>query len=539
MNSTFIDVVKDLKTQGVITLNIQTTSPTTPTTTTATFGDDETIAKVLLNMSQARVVTREKEKGVELRDVEESEIPRPTSTRSILTLKPLPKIDPKDKGKKRIEEEDVESSSESEEITTVEKKFKQLSADEELARKVQEDWEIEEERNRQAEVDAVNDALVQELEDVKARLEADRLLALRRQEEEREKFIIEERAKFLHDTIAAQRRFLAEQRSAAIRSKPPTKTQLRNQMITYLKHVGGKKHADLKNRKFDDIQALYERVKRNNDRFLEGPLRDVQKTIKKVDTQESLKEEKSDKVPTKVDVTEQGTKKRKGGHIKMMARKRSRPQKDDEDDDEIKLRLMVVLDEDKEVDYEVLDRKYPIIKWKSEFYGLKPLPDTSEKTEEIHMNVVVRSNGQRRYFKTLMGVLSILDREDLNAIYQLVMNKYSNDIPKGFDRILWGDLMIMFSQEGTDGFWNTQQDWKIVCWKLHNSSGIHTVMTETGLVIYMRVEHRYLLKKEVLLQMLEMKLESEEDSTMALELIRFVKKQIIELEHDNSDRDEK
>ncbi|GKG59657.1 hypothetical protein Tco_0607285, partial [Tanacetum coccineum] len=60
-----------------------------------------------------------------------------------------------------------------------------------------------------------------------------------------------------------------------------------------------------------------------------------------------------------------------GGHIKMMARKRSRPQKDDEDDDEIKLRLMVLPDEDKEVDYEVLDRKYPIIEWKSEFYGLK------------------------------------------------------------------------------------------------------------------------------------------------------------------------
>ncbi|GJS61685.1 hypothetical protein Tco_0656469 [Tanacetum coccineum] len=39
-------------------------------------------------------------------------------------------------------------------------------------------------------------------------MEANRLLALRLQEEEREKFNVEERAKFLHDTIAAQRRFL-------------------------------------------------------------------------------------------------------------------------------------------------------------------------------------------------------------------------------------------------------------------------------------------------------------------------------------------
>ncbi|GJX64652.1 putative ribonuclease H-like domain-containing protein, partial [Tanacetum coccineum] len=124
-------------------------TPTTPTTTPTMFGDDETIAQVLLNMSQAKAVSREKEKGVELKDVEETERPRPTSTRSLLTLKPLPKIDPKDKGKKKIKEED-ESDTESEGIPEVEKKFKQLSRDEEMARKVQEDWEVEEEVKKQA-----------------------------------------------------------------------------------------------------------------------------------------------------------------------------------------------------------------------------------------------------------------------------------------------------------------------------------------------------------------------------------------------------
>ncbi|GKG43743.1 hypothetical protein Tco_0482836, partial [Tanacetum coccineum] len=62
----------------------------------------------------------------------------PTSTRSLLTLKPLPKIDPKDKGKKKIEGED-ESESESDGIPEVEKKFKQLASDEEMARKIQEE----------------------------------------------------------------------------------------------------------------------------------------------------------------------------------------------------------------------------------------------------------------------------------------------------------------------------------------------------------------------------------------------------------------
>ncbi|GKB07157.1 putative ribonuclease H-like domain-containing protein, partial [Tanacetum coccineum] len=157
---------------------------------------------VILNMSHAKTVLREKEKGVELKDVEETKRPRPTSTRSLLTLKPLPKIDPKDKGKKKIEEED-ESDTESKDIPEAEKKFKQLARDEEMARKL---------------------------------IKADRLLALRLQDEEREQFTIEERAKFLHDTIATQRIFLAEQRAIAIRNQPPTRTQLRNQMMTYLKH---------------------------------------------------------------------------------------------------------------------------------------------------------------------------------------------------------------------------------------------------------------------------------------------------------------
>ncbi|GJS83062.1 hypothetical protein Tco_0749603 [Tanacetum coccineum] len=117
---------------------------TTQTPTPTTFGDDETIAQVLLNMSQAKAVSREKEKEVELKDVEETERPGPTSTKSLLTLKPLLKIDPKDKGKKKIEEQD-ESDTEFEGIPEAKKKFKQLARDEEMARKVQENWEAEEE----------------------------------------------------------------------------------------------------------------------------------------------------------------------------------------------------------------------------------------------------------------------------------------------------------------------------------------------------------------------------------------------------------
>ncbi|GKG44613.1 hypothetical protein Tco_0486051 [Tanacetum coccineum] len=78
--------------------------------------------------------------------------------------------------------------------------------------------------------------------------------------------------------------------------------------------------------------------------------------------------------------------------------------------------------------------------------------------EEINLNVVIRSSGQRRYFSTLMKVLSIFDRDDLNTVYQLVMDRYKDEIPKGFDRVLWGDLMIVFNPSDEDEFWNSEKD---------------------------------------------------------------------------------
>ncbi|GJW80712.1 hypothetical protein Tco_0144687 [Tanacetum coccineum] len=58
-------------------------------------------------------------------------------------------------------------------------------------------------------------------------------------------------------------------------------------------------------------------------------------------------------------------------------------------------------------------------------------------------------------------------------------------------------------------------------------------LTEIGLVIHMLVEKKYPLRKEVLVQMLNLKLEFEEDSTMALELIRFIKKILADVELKN------
>ncbi|GJU82370.1 hypothetical protein Tco_1284735 [Tanacetum coccineum] len=490
---------------------------TTPTPTPTTFGDDETIAQVLLNTSQAKAVSKEKEKGVEIRNAER---PRTTSTRSILTLKHLPKIDPNDKGKKRIEE-DEESDTESEEITKAKKKFDQIAHDEEVARKMQEEWEAEEERKRLTEEEATKTALSNEYDFIQARIEADRLLAERVQEAEREQFTVEERAKFLHDTIATQRRILAQQRSEAIRNKPPTKNQFRNQMMTYLKHVGNKKHADLKTKSFDEIKALYEKVKRFDDSFITIGSTEDERKIKEMNEGASdpdkkkkiVKEDVSAKVPAKQDVAEQGTKKRKGGHMKMIARKRKRPQPDVDSDDEHRKCLKIVTFEGT-IDSEIMETKSFISKL-----------DKVSSPEGDYL-VVDRVNGNFKAFNYLMEVLHIFDRQDLFHLYDLVMKQYSESTPEGIELILWGDLKIMMesSIEVTDqgDFWNDQQDWEIVTWRLYEACGVCILEFKDGTVIHMLVERKYPLSKELLQRMLDFGLEVEVESTAALDLIRVL-----------------
>ncbi|GJU52382.1 hypothetical protein Tco_1226096 [Tanacetum coccineum] len=293
-------------------------------------------------------------------------------------------------------------------------------------------------------------------------------------------------------------------------------------MMTYLKHVGNFKHSNLKTKKFEEIQALYENIKRLDEDFIPIGSAEDERLIKKMN-EKGIDSSKNEMVK-KEDKEEESTRERKlGTRKKMKSRKRRFRQNISEDDsekenDELRLYLTISLDEEKEVDYEILDRKYPIKEWKTEYLGTKPQVDKAEHLEEINQNVVIRSNGQKRYFSILMRVLSIFDRDDLNDVYQLVMDRYQDDIPEGFDRVLWGDLMIMFNPDDEDKFWNSQQDWNIVSWKLHGSSWLEYEENST--------------------MALELKLEYEENSTMALELIRFVKKLVAELEPEDSNGDE-
>ncbi|GJS24527.1 hypothetical protein Tco_0453159 [Tanacetum coccineum] len=92
---------------------------------------------------------------------------------------------------KRIEK-DKGIYTESKKVSEDKKKFDQIAHDEEVARKIQEEWEAEEERKRLTEEEATKTALSNEYDFIQARIEADRLLAERVQEAEREQFTVEE-----------------------------------------------------------------------------------------------------------------------------------------------------------------------------------------------------------------------------------------------------------------------------------------------------------------------------------------------------------
>nr|GEV91977.1 ribonuclease H-like domain-containing protein [Tanacetum cinerariifolium] len=207
-----------------------------------------------------------KEKGVAFKDVEET----PRQTRSTRTLKPLPSIDPKDKGKGILQEPKKSLKISRKAQMQIDKELAQRLFEEEQAQFEKEQRIARERAEEQAAKDA---ALIDQMEDVEPRMDVDAQLAAILQEEEREQFLIDEQARFLKDTIAKRKRFFAVQIAERIRTKPPTRAQLKNKMVTFLKHMGKYTHNQLKSKSFEEIQKLYEKEQKWINDFV--PMDDV------------------------------------------------------------------------------------------------------------------------------------------------------------------------------------------------------------------------------------------------------------------------
>ncbi|GKD62654.1 hypothetical protein Tco_1300163, partial [Tanacetum coccineum] len=244
--------------------------------------------------------------------------------RSITTLKPLPSIDPKYKGRGiLVEEEPVK-------IKRKDQGIDQIERDEELAHKLHEEElaeiaRIQEEKAAQEEASRV--AIMEMFDEVQEGIDANALFAAKLQQEEREEYTIEERAKFLAETIVAQRKFRAAQRATEIRK--------------IKKRIDDFKPMDL------DLRHILS--------FFRRPLL----TSKK---EEVLKEPDSTMIESmnKEDAGERVSdvsKKRKGGPRMKRMSKRKKTEFDLEEEEDLKTFLKIVPDKERMIDYEVLEKR--------------------------------------------------------------------------------------------------------------------------------------------------------------------------------------
>ncbi|GKC75557.1 hypothetical protein Tco_1126331 [Tanacetum coccineum] len=287
-------------------------------------------------------------------------------------------------------------------------------------------------------------------DEVQARIDVDHELAVRWTHEEQEKYIVNERAKLLAEFFERRKKQLAEERVAAIRNKPPTRTQLRSLMMAYLKHTGRFKHNQLNKRSFEEIQALYIKEQEKVAHFVpiwsEEDERQIQKMNKKIakDEPDSTKIEEINKKAKGMD----STKKRKAGSRLKRMSKRQNTDADLEEEEQLKSFLNIFSDEEGEVNYEVLDKRYPIVDWESKFYY------TDRYGEPHDYYRVFRADGSSRYIKTFTEMVLRFDRLDFIELHSLVMQRFETTTPKGIDLVLWGDLRTMFEENADDDLWN-------------------------------------------------------------------------------------
>ncbi|GJT20925.1 hypothetical protein Tco_0890862 [Tanacetum coccineum] len=432
--------------------------PRTTGEVTAAKIDELTLAQTLIEIKAAKpkvvttaatttTTTRPKGKGVVVQEPSEFRVPQESQ----------PSIS-KDKGKGIMVEPEVPL-----------KRKDQIALDEQIARDIQAklDAELEEEQKlaRKQEEEA-NIALIESWENTQAMMEADRLLAERLQSKEREELTDEEKGKLFMELMEKRRKHFAALRAQEKRNRPPTKAQKRTQMSTYLKHMGGYTYKQLKGKNFDEIQKLFD------------------KEMKRVNTFVAMGSEEQESKEKKAEGSEETA---KGSRKKMLGRKRagkqqqqesSKKQKMEEDkesdeveevseDDEGELlkHLVIKKDEDIAIDAIPLATKLPVIvDYKLHKEGML-----------VHYQLI-RADGSSKRYSSMIRMLQGIDREDLEVLWRIVKAKHNDTRPEDeFERVLWGDLKVMFEPDTTSDVWRMLQGYRVTIWKLIDSSRVHFV----------------------------------------------------------------
>nr|GEZ87373.1 hypothetical protein [Tanacetum cinerariifolium] len=253
----------------------------------------------------------------------------------------------------------------------------------------------EERLTRQKEKEA-NIALIAESDDVQAMMDEDHELAERLQAEEKGKLTIKERSKLFVELMNKRKKHFARLRAEEKRRKPPTKSQTRNQMFTYLKNIAGFTHNQLKNKSFEEVQKAFDNTISWINSFVPMDKEILDGSGKKA---ESSRKEAVSKKRARKGLDEESVKRQK--------------LKDDAEKEELRACLEIVQHDDSAVNIESLATKCLIVIWKTQIIS-----------ENMFYYQIIISNGSTKYYKIFSVMLDDFDKQDVLDLYMLVKERF-------------------------------------------------------------------------------------------------------------------
>ncbi|GKA55684.1 hypothetical protein Tco_0754756 [Tanacetum coccineum] len=116
-------------------------------------------------------------------------------------------------------------------------------------------------------------------------------------------------------------------------------------------------------------------------------------------------------------------------------------------------------------------------------------------------------------------------KEDLETLWKLVEEKHGINRPVDeYERVLWGDLKVMFEPDIKSDVWRNLQGYKVTVWKLFDNCRVHFVRFR-NLHIFVLVEKRYPLIPITISNMLNKKLQADSWNKMCYQLLKLMTKQ--------------
>ncbi|GJR29963.1 hypothetical protein Tco_1106195 [Tanacetum coccineum] len=138
---------------------------------------------------------------------------------------------------------------------------------------------------------------------------------------------------------------------------------------------------------------------------------------------------------------------------------------------------------------------------------------------------LIRADGSSKSYSSMIRMLQNIDREELETIWKLVKAKHKNTKPEDeHERVLLGDLKVMFEPDIKNEVWRSLQGYKVTIWKLFDSCGVHFVRFK-NLHIFMLVEKKYPLTPITITNMLNKKLQADHWNEMCYQLLKLLLKQ--------------